>query len=237
MAADRALAGRSALVTGASRGIGFACARALAAAGARVAMLARDRAALADAVKRVGDGAHAVPCDLGDPERVERAIDDVRRALDGAPDVIVNGAGAFLLAPAEETSVAEFDRLLVVNLTAPFAIVHAFLPEMRRRGRGHLVTIGSLADRRAMPGNAAYASGKFGLRALHEVLREELRGSGVRATLVSPAHVDTSIWEGVGDAAPPASAMIAPDAVAEAVLYAVTAPPEVNVDELRLSRA
>jgi NADP-dependent 3-hydroxy acid dehydrogenase YdfG len=128
-----------------------------------------------------------------------------------------------------------------LNLGAPFGFIRAFLPEMQRRGAGHVVTIGSIADRTVFPGNAAYAASKHGLRALHEVLRAELRGSGVRTSLVSPAAVDTGLWDAVDpDRHPeftPRARMLDADAVADAVGYVVTAPAQVNVDELRLSRA
>ena len=101
------------------------------------------------------------------------------------------------------------------------------------------MTIGSVADRTAFAGNGAYAPSKFGARALHLVLREELRGSGIRVTLVSPGPVDTDIWEGRAGTGrfPPREAMLPADAVAAAVLYALEQPDAVNVDELRLSTA
>lgn len=239
MAGD-ALAGRTALVTGASRGIGFECARMLAAEGAKVLLVARDAEALRRAADMIGSGASACACDLTDPDAVERTIAAAGERLGGAPDIVVNSAGQFLLAPVGNTSVAEFDRLLLVNLTAPFALLRAFIPAMQSRGSGHVVTIGSLADRQGLAGNAAYAASKFGLRGLHEVLREELRGTGVRVTLVSPAHVETSIWSGVDESSLPSAArqpMLSAAQVASAVLYAVVAPAAVNVDELRLSHA
>jgi NADP-dependent 3-hydroxy acid dehydrogenase YdfG len=102
------------------------------------------------------------------------------------------------------------------------------------------VSIGSIADRVAFPENGAYAASKFGLRGLHQVLRAELAGSGVRATLVSPGPVDTALWNEVDpDNRPgftPRASMLRADAVAAAVLFAVSQPPDVNVDELRLSR-
>jgi NADP-dependent 3-hydroxy acid dehydrogenase YdfG len=239
MAAE-ALAGRSALVTGASRGIGLECARMLVGQGARVALLARDAGALQRAAQEIGRSSTVVPCDLTDPDAVERAIAAIRDALGGAPDILVNSAGQLMLAPVGSTSVAEFDRLLLVNLTAPFAFLRAFLPDMRERGSGHVVTIGSLADRVGLAGNAAYAASKFGLRGLHQVLREELRGTGVRATLVSPEHVDTAIWGALDDASLPDGArrpMLTAAQVADAVRYALVAPSAVNVDELRLSHS
>ena len=231
----------SALVTGASRGIGAAVARRLAASGVRVALLARTASALHALATELGAGAFAVPCDIRDPDaaaQAERALADAGMAC---PDIIVNNAGAFLIAPFLETSVDRFRETLEVNLVAPFGVVRAFLRGMRDRGSGHVVTIGSVADRAIFPGNAAYAASKYGLRALHEVLRTELRGSGVRATLVSPGPVDTELWDAIDpDHRPgftPRSQMLAPDAVADAVHYALSAPAAVNVDELRLSRS
>ena len=239
MAGEQRLSGSTALVTGASRGIGFECARALAREGARVVMLARNADALTRAAEEVGASA-TIACDLANPDEVEQAIAQIRKQLGGAPDIIVNSAGQFFLAPVEQTTAAEFDALVLVNLTAPFAIVREFVPDLRARATGHIVTIGSLADREALAGNAAYAASKFGLRALHEVLRAELRGSGVRTTLVSPTHVNTSIWDAVDPELRPESAtsgMLHPASVADAVIFAVTAPATVNVDELRLSHS
>jgi NADP-dependent 3-hydroxy acid dehydrogenase YdfG len=236
---DRPLRGQTAAITGASRGIGLECARRLHAAGARVILLARSSDALAQACTALGANASAVECDLGDSSSVQRALSTIRSLLGAAPDVIVNNAGLFLLAPIEGTPVEEFERTLRTNLTSPFAFVREFLPDMRERRRGHIVTIGSIADRHAYPENAAYAASKFGVRGLHEVLREELRGSGVRATLVSPGPVNTALWDPVNpDTRPgftPRARMLAAAAVADAVRYVVTRPPETNIDELRLS--
>jgi NADP-dependent 3-hydroxy acid dehydrogenase YdfG len=235
------LAGRSAVVTGASRGIGLATTRLLAGAGARIVMLARREADLRAAAAEIGPSALAVPCDVGDGTAVERTLSAIPEMLGGAPDIVVSNAGLFPLAPLEQTSAEEFARALDVNLVAPFRFARAFLEAMRARGSGHLVTIGSVADRATFPGNAAYAAGKFGARALHQVLREETRGSGVRATLVSPGPVDTPLWDPLDPDSrpdlPPRSAMLSPEDVADAVLWAVTRPPRANVDELRLSRS
>ena len=235
------LAGRVALVTGASRGIGAAIARRLAREGAQVALVARDERALEALAAELGNGSVAAACDLhlpGAADVVQAALDDL--GVD-APDILVNNAGAFLIAPAHETSVDLFRETLELNLTAPFAFVRVFLPEMRRRASGHVVTVGSIADRAIFPGNAAYAASKHGLRALHEVLRAELRGSGVRASLVSPGPVDTGLWDVVDpdrrEGFTPRAQMLDVSSVADAVSYVVTAPAQLNVDELRLSRS
>jgi NADP-dependent 3-hydroxy acid dehydrogenase YdfG len=241
MAGGWRLAGRTALVTGASRGIGAAIARRLAADGARVVLLARSEAPLRALAAELGQGAVAVPCDMRRPGAAAAALGALESFAPDGADLVVNNAGVFLAAPAHETSVEIFRETLELNLTAPFSFVRAFLPGMRRRGAGHLVTIGSVADRAVFPGNAAYAASKYGLRALHEVLRAELRGTGVRTTLVSPGAVDTALWDPIDpDNQPgftPRAAMLPATAVADAVHYAITAPAAVNVDELRLSRS
>ena len=234
----RPLDGRVAVVTGASRGIGLATARALAGAGARVAMLARSAAPLDAAAREIG--ALAVPCDIADERAVHEALRRVTSEA-GDPEILVNNAGVFHLAPFERTTGADLRRTLDVNLVAPFLLTRAVLAGMRDARRGHIVTIGSIADRATFPENAAYAASKFGARAVHQVLREELRGTGVRATLVSPGPTDTPLWDAVGpdDRAgfTPRSRMLSAADVADAVLFAVTRADDVNVDELRLSRA
>jgi NADP-dependent 3-hydroxy acid dehydrogenase YdfG len=228
-------------VTGASRGIGAAVARGLAGHGARVALLARGETALRALADEIGGDALVLPCDVRDAAATEGAIATLSERLDGGPDIVINNAGAFIIAAAHKTSVADFRATLELNLVAPFELVRAFLPGMRKRGRGHVVTIGSIADRAIYPGNAAYSASKYGLRALHEVLRAELRGTGVRASLVSPGPLDTALWDEIDpDNQPgftPRAQMLSAEAVADAVLYAVSAPAEVNVDELRLSRS
>lgn len=239
-AAD-ALSGRTALVTGASRGIGRATARLLAGAGARVAMFARDTEALEGERAFLGDRALPIPCDVAERGSVERAVSRVRDALGGAPDILVHVAGRFALARIEETTAESFTETLDVNLVAPFLITTAFVREMRERGRGDVVSVGSIADRHTFPENGAYAASKFGLRAMHQVLRDELRGSGVRVTLVSPGPTDTPLWDAVEPEVRPGftprARMLDAAAVADAILYVVTRPAGVNVDELRLSRS
>ncbi|MEP6494043.1 MAG: SDR family oxidoreductase [bacterium] len=232
---------RSAVVSGASRGIGLAISRELVAHGFQVAMLARGFDALRRAAKSLGPLALPLACDVGDSSSLNAAADRVRDAFGEAPDLVVNNAGLFRLAVIELTAPDDFARALDVNLVGPFRLVRAFLTEMRARKRGHIITIGSIADRVAFPENGAYAASKFGLRGLHEVLRAELIGTGVRATLVSPASVDTPLWDEIDpDNRPgfsPRSAMLQPSAVAAAVAFAALQPLDVNIDELRLSRS
>lgn len=235
------LHGVCAVITGASRGIGRAVAVALAAAGAQPFLISRSAADLDGLAAEIGGGAVAVPCDVTDAHAVERAVQRIREHRAEGPSVLVNNAGIFPLGAIESTDPARFEQTLQANLVAPFRFLHAFVPLMRAAGRGHVITIGSVADRSIYSGNGAYSASKFGARALHEVLREELRGSGVRATLIAPSATDTPIWDPIDPdhtpGFPPRAAMLRPDDVAEAVLWAVTRPAHVNVDELRLSRA
>lgn len=235
------LSGRTALVTGASRGIGRAVAGALASAGARVFLVARSREPLEALAAELGPGASAHVADLTDGAQVTRLMHEVLATAKGAIDILVNNAGVFPLAPVADTSADTFEQTLQANLVAPFRVLEAVLPGMRAQQRGHVITIGSIADRRIFGGNGAYSASKFGARALHEVLREECNGTGIRATLVAPSATDTPIWDPVDPdntpGFPPRASMLRANDVADAVLWAVTRPAHVNVDELRLSRA
>jgi NADP-dependent 3-hydroxy acid dehydrogenase YdfG len=234
------LGGRTAVVTGASRGIGAGIAEALATKGVRVVLVARTEAKLKERAARI-KGSIAVTCDVTDPKSVERATKRIAGELKGAPDILVNNAGIFRVAIVEDTTPESFIETINTNLVGPFLFVRAFLAEMKTRQRGHIVTIGSVADRTIYTGNAAYSAAKFGLRAIHEVLRAEVRGTGVRTSLISPAATDTEIWNSVtvtDPAGKPHSKrpMLDPDDVVGAVIFALTQPDSVNVDELRLSR-
>lgn len=232
---------RTAIVSGASRGIGLAVTQALVSSGFRVAMLARGASELEARARELGSTALPIPCDVGDAEAIARTAATARAEFGAAPDVIVSNAGLFRLAPVEQISPDDFKSALDVNVVAPFLLARAFVGEMRARGHGHIVAIGSIADHVVYPENGAYAASKHALRALHEALRAELRGSGVRVTLVSPEPVDTPLWDPVDPdrraGFTPRSRMLPAAAVAAAVLYAVGQPPEVNVDALRLSRS
>ena len=234
-------ASRTAVVTGGSRGIGLAVAQALALRGWRVAMVARGGAALNEAAHAIGGNALPLPCDVRDPAALCELADRVLAAFGGAPDVLVNSAGVFAIAPVHTIEPESFEQAIDANLVAPFRLIRAFLPAMRERASGHGVSIGSIADHVALPGNGGYAASKFGLRGLHEVLRAELVGTGVRVTLVSPGPVDTAMWDDVDpDRRPgftPRARMLQPEAVAAAVLFAVEQPADVNVGEIRLARS
>jgi NADP-dependent 3-hydroxy acid dehydrogenase YdfG len=235
------LSGRTAVVTGASRGIGAAISAALAGKGVRVVMIARNEVRLRDAARPLM-GAIPLTCDVSDPQSVEKAAKQIRKELGGAPDILVNNAGIFGVSTVEETTTNFFVETINTNLVGPFLFVRAFLADMKSRQSGHIVTLGSIADRSIFTGNAAYSAAKFGLRAVHEVLRAELKGSGVRTSLISPAATDTEIWNTVTVTDPAGKphatrTMLDPDDVVAAVMFALSQPATVNIDELRLSHS
>ena len=189
------LAGQSAIITGASRGIGAEIARRLTKEGVRVAVASRNRESLDRVVVSLGTSAFALQVDVTDRESVAAMGSAFRKTVGGAPDIVVNNAGLFRVAQIEAIKPEDFTGTVGTNLFGSFFILHEFLGEMKQRGSGHVLTIGSMGDRQIFPENAAYNAAKFGLRALHEVLRAEIRGTGVRATLLSPGSVDTALWD------------------------------------------
>jgi len=233
-----ALSGKIAVVTGASRGIGRAVAEALEGAGALVVRLARSRTEerAVDGLRRTGgtDRRVEIACDVTIERDVRQAADTVLNTV-GPPDILVNNAGSFLLKPLADTTGAEFAGQIDVNLTGAFHVLRAFVPAMLER-EGHVITIGSIADHVAFPGNAAYAASKFGLRGLHETLKAEYAGSGLRLTLISPGPTDTTLWDPVDPDRRPdlpnRAGMLQPTDVADAVLFAVTRPKRANVELL-----
>jgi NAD(P)-dependent dehydrogenase (short-subunit alcohol dehydrogenase family) len=225
------LAGRLAVITGASRGIGAAVCSSLAGAGARVLRVARSFP---------GPGPGGVvdlPCDLTDARQIAELGRLIRKQF-GSPDIVVNNAGGFLLRPLEDTAVEDFDAQVTLNLRAPFALARTFLPMLREAGRGCFISVGSIADHVGFPDNAAYAATKYGLRGLHETLLAEYRGSGVRCCLVSPGPTDTAVWDAVDlegrPGIPRRADMLRPADVADAILFVATRPPHVQVDWLRV---
>lgn len=233
------LKGKTAVVTGGSSGIGLAAGAAMASAGARVILVARGREKLEQAAAAVK--AEWLSCDVTDAAAVAELARAVRGRFAGEPDIVVNAAGAFELAPIAETSIQSFDAMIAANLRAVFLVARAFLPGMLARGSGDLVSIGSVAGRQAFANNGAYSASKFGVRGLHAVLEVELKGTGVRASLVEPAATDTTLWDAVDHGRfpelPKPSGMLSAEAVAEAVLYIVRQPPAVAVANLIMGHA
>jgi len=226
------------VITGASQGIGAAIARTFASeppgdAPTRIALAARSVDALntvADTVREHGAEALVCPTDVTDDEDVAQMADRVLEAW-GAPDVLVNNAGAFRYAPLDELTLDGFRDQINVNLTGAFAVTQAFLPAMRERETGHLFFMASVASIQAYPGNAGYCAAKHGLRGLARVVREETKEDGLRVTTVIPGATRTPTWEGTEL---PDERFMAPEDIAQAVVDATELSSRTVVEELLL---
>ena len=188
-----ALEGRTALVTGASRGIGAATAVALDRAGARVGLVARDAGALTEVAGRLGNEPVVIPADLADRSAPSTVA---RQALDalGPVDVLVNNAAIAARLPIVDTDAALVDRLLAVNVRAPLLLIAALVPGMVERGGGSIVNLSSVSGVVGTPRRAAYAASKGALDAATRSLAMELGPSGIRVNSVAPGVVDTALW-------------------------------------------
>ena len=239
MAKGQSLRGRTALVTGASRGIGRSVAQLLASEGAVVWGLARSESELIDlAAETCGE---ALVADVADDLATWEAIDRMKDTIKGVPDIVVNSAGVFGVESVSEATVQNFDERMGINLRGTFIVNRAVLSEMLERRSGTIINVGSVAGRKAYPGNSLYSASKFGLRGYHEVLLEEIRGTGVRATLIEPAATDTPLWDPLDPDSHPRlpnrAEMLRPEDVAQAVLFAVSRPTLVRIPVLQIEQA
>ena len=228
-------------MTGASSGIGAAIARALAREGIQVVLAARRTERLEELkqwIESEGGTAHVVPTDVTKREEVRRLAD---RALErfGSIEILINSAGVMPLTLIKNLHVEEWERTVDVNLKGVLYAIAATLPHMLKRGRGHIITIGSSASRKVYPGGAVYCATKAALRLLHEGLRIELAGRGIKTTLIEPGAVDTELLDHSTDEElkrvykePWERLKLRPEDVAEAVIYALSQPQDVNIYEI-----
>lgn len=246
MATER-LDGTVALVTGASSGIGEATARHLAARGATVAAVARraDRLeALVRAIEADGGRALAVEADLTEPGRPAEVVDGVAAEL-GRLDTLVNNAGVMLLGPVVDAPLADWERMVALNVSALLACSHAALPHLldaaasSPRQVADLVNISSVAGRVARLGSGVYNLTKFGVGAFSESLRQEVTGRHVRVSLVEPGAVDTELTTHLSEAALASFRsrfaeveLLQSDDIAEAIDFIVTRPWRMAVNEI-----
>jgi NAD(P)-dependent dehydrogenase (short-subunit alcohol dehydrogenase family) len=230
--------GRVALVTGAGRGIGRAVAHRLSRQGLRVVLVARHHAELDETAAGCAGPALAVPADVTDPEQVEAAYATVERGW-GPVEVLVAGAGAGHSARLERTTDADWQRMLDLNLTAPFRCIRRAVPAMRAAGWGRVVVVASSAARVGEPYIAAYTASKHGVLGLVRSAAAELARTGVTVNAVCPAYVDTPMTDvtvqsiaSITGRTPqearralerkqPIGRLIRPDEVAEAVWFCV----------------
>jgi short-subunit dehydrogenase len=211
------LGGTTALLTGASGGIGQAVARALHARGARLLLSGRRADVLDELRAELGEGAEVLQADLADPAGVAALA---RSA--GAVDVLVANAGLPASGALNGFTAEQIDRALDVNLRAPMQLTRALVPGMVERGRGHVVLVSSLAGKAALAGSSIYSATKFGLRGFGAGLREDLHGTGVGVTVVFPSFIrDAGMYAETEVDLPPWVGTRTPDDVARAVVLGI----------------
>ena len=238
-----ALAGRKALITGASSGIGEATAAAMAAEGAAVALAARRKDRLDALVERIDDAggrAVAVEADVADEAQARSLVADATDALGGL-DCLVNNAGVMLLGLVQGAETDEWRRMVEVNLLGLLYCTHAAVPVMRDGGGGDIVNVASVAGRTARMGLAAYNMTKWGVVGFSEALRQEGQHIGIRVSCIEPGYVDTElqghnrnpmIVERLEQARERIGKVLEADDIARAVLYVVSQPQHVSVNEI-----
>jgi NAD(P)-dependent dehydrogenase (short-subunit alcohol dehydrogenase family) len=216
-----ALAGKVAIITGASRGIGRATAAHFAALGAAVTLAARDTAALeanARAIEAAGGRALAQPSDVSDERSVEQLFARTVAAF-GRVDIVVNAAGAIANVPFAQMEAATWDRVIGVNLRGTFLCCRAAFRQMMPQGGGVIINLSSLSGVKGVekfPGLSAYNSSKFGVAGLTEILAVEGRPHGIRMLAVSPGAVDTEMLR---EAAPHLKAGMTPEEMARILAW------------------
>lgn len=228
---------KRALITGASSGIGRATALAFAKAGIDIALVSRQKdrlEAVATEARNFGVDAQAFPLDLAKVEQVHAQIDSIVAAF-GPVNILVNNAGMGYTGDLIETSLADWQKVIDLNLTSVFQCIKGVLPGMRDQGSGTIINIVSIAGLQAFPNWGAYCVSKFGLMALSKTLNMEERANGIRVTALCPGSVNTPIWDSATvNADFDRSAMLTPEIVAESILYVALLPSAAVIEELTL---
>lgn len=235
-------AGQTALVTGASSGIGRATAKLLAENGAAVAVTARRETRLAELATEIEDNGgtvETIPTDITDLEEVREMVRTTTDQL-GGPDILVNSAGVMLLAPVERADPEDYRQMVEVNLLGVMNTTRLALEPMLEQNAGHVVTISSIAGRRAEEWGSGYSATKFGVNAFSESLRKEVLDSDVRVTVIEPGAVQTELGQHIpndrvrdhiSDMVEDLHALDPAD-IARSIVFAVAQPPEVCVSEV-----
>ena len=232
--------GKIVVITGASSGLGEATARHLSAKGATLVLGARrlDRIqALADELKRAGRRASAVQTDVEQRDQVQRLVDHTV-AQYGRIDVLLNSAGLMPLSMLDRLQVGEWDRMIDVDVKGVLYGIAAALPRMQQQGSGHIINVASIAGFKVAAGGTVYSATKHAVRAISEGLRMEVKGHGIRTTIISPGAMDTELVDGITDPAAAAvmrksyEGAIPAESFARAVAYAIEQPDDVDVNEI-----
>lgn len=228
---------RTALITGASSGIGKATALALAAAGINLALVGRSEdklTAVARAATDFGVTAKTYVVDLSQIDRVAAKIATIASDFEDL-EILINNAGMAYTGTTGNTPLADWQRVIDLNLTSVFQCIQGVLPQMRRRKSGLIINISSIASKQVFPNWGVYSVSKFGLTALTIAIAGEERANGIRVTTICPGSVNTPLWDtDTVQADFDRSAMLTPEMVAQSILYAVLAPTGAVIEELTI---
>jgi len=219
------LAGKVAIVTGASRGIGKAISILLAQSGSRVVLAARSEPQLksvSEGISSQNGEALVIPTDLTVDEEMERLVQQTLKEW-GSVDVLINNAGFGKVAPVVKAKVSDWDETFRVNLRAPMFLSKLVLPTMMERGEGSIINISSVSGKSGQANGSAYSASKFGLLGFTQSLYEEVREYGIRVAAICPGFVDTPMIPQMRRL--DRSKMIRPEDIAQTVLFVLTSPP------------
>lgn len=236
------LKGKVALVTGASSGIGEATAKLLAKNGARVVLVARREDRLQQIIKEIEDAggrAISVVADVADEAQVKNAFDKAHQEF-GRLDILVNNAGVMLLGPISGADTEEWRRMVNLNVLGLMYCTHAALPTMQAQKSGHIVNISSVAGRTAREGAGVYNATKWAVGAFSESLRQEVSRDRIRVSIIEPGVVETELQTHISDEKMKRQMEemtrgmqpLQSDDIARTILYAVSQPQHVNVNEI-----
>lgn len=215
------LEGKLAVVTGASRGIGKAIARALHAAGAEVIITGRHQETLEAAAKAIGERCHPYVCDQSDPEAITAMAMKIQLER-GAPDILINNAGMMQSRPVGQIPLEMWDAVIATNLTGVFLVTQAFLQGMIGKEQGDIIMISSMSGKKGDPGASVYAASKFGVQGFAQSLMYEVRKHNIRVMVLNPSRVDTA--EGVSATEDPRGHTLHADDLASTIVHLVTLP-------------
>jgi 3-oxoacyl-[acyl-carrier protein] reductase len=225
---------QTALVTGATEGIGRATALALGRAGYRVGVCARTESKvqrLIEELEREGIKAAGGPADVGDPVQAPRVVDQVVGAL-GEIDVLVNNAGVLIAKPFEELTLEDWNTTMDTNVRSLYLMTRAVLPAMRRRGRGSIVNLASLAGKNAFVHGTAYVASKHAVLGFSRALMLEVRKENIRVIAICPGSVDTSMIRDQPMLKTDPHRILKPEDVAGTIVHALSLPERALVSEL-----
>ena len=233
----KALKNKVSIITGGTRGIGFALARLLCQQGSRVVIVGRDRGRLKEATRFLKDCTSevlALPCDITDAAQVDKLFKAIKKRYSSI-DILINNAGmAHALAPVDRIPIEIWKQVIDTNLTSMFLVTRSALPLMTAGAT--IVNNLSIAAEQSFPGMAAYNASKAGALGFTNVLREDLRKRGIRVLALVAGATYTDIWDQFWPEAP-REKMIAPETVAQAVAHALAIPAKAAIEQIRIGPA